>query len=731
MEKAKHERTTIKGQLTRFATLLNQEPVNVSNIRVRLQKAELLYDKYETAQSIIELAVADDEDALGEQEKDRATFESNYYSAIAKARGIIERANGTASRASADNANNQNTQRADDSVGQSMNVKKLEVPTFNEKLHCLNQSVTGEAKRAIAAFTLTADNYAAAWETLKSRYEDENELLTHHVRGLFEAPAVKNNSQSELRLLIDTVYNHLKCLSTLEEPVESWNTLIMYLLWSKLNADMKREWEKEIATKTERVTLSEFKIFLERHCKYLYKTGKNSTPANTSNKGNKPQSSGTKQMKAFSTSSKSCVLCKGEHAIYACEEFKKLPASMRIQRVREHKLCYNCLSSTHQNMQCTFGPCKKCRRKHNSLLHLEKPAESPATPQQIEQINTSAGAQKNFSVHSAQNRESYVLLATARIYIFDKFGNKHECRVLLDQGSQPHITTELCQRLGLSCKEVGITLSGIEQGSQNVPFQTTVKISSRVTDFTTTITCLVLKKISDELPTQRIASSRIDVPKGIELADPAFDQIQPIDMLLGTALFYELLCVGQIKLKEANRIFRKLYSDGSLVATCSYLHNQKSKEQLLEKDPAEQHFRETITRDETGRFVVSIPFKETELSLLGLSREMAYKRLLSIEKRLDKYPELKKQYVGFMQEYERLGDMTEVPPELCDDSIPHYYLPHHSIINGESTTTPVRVFLMAQQQQLQASHLTKHSISGFPSKTNFFLFRYGFESIGT
>ena len=82
---------------------------------------------------------------------------------------------------------------------------------------------------------LSGDNYAAAWETLKSRYEDENELIYHHVSGIFGASSVKNNTHFELRLLLDTIHNYVQCLKTLNEPTDSWDMLIMYLLKSKLN----------------------------------------------------------------------------------------------------------------------------------------------------------------------------------------------------------------------------------------------------------------------------------------------------------------------------------------------------------------------------------------------------------------------------------------------------------------------------------------------------------------
>ena len=130
---------------------------------------------------------------------------------------------------------------------------------------------------------------------------------------------------------------------------------------------------------------------------------------------------------------KACILCKGEHALYACNDLKRLSPPLRVQKVREPYLCFSCVGSNYQNIKCTFGPCRKCARKHN------------------------------FTARASPNQVSYVLLATVRIYVYDKSGNEHQCRVLLDQGLQPHImTNKLCKKLDLQRTRIGTTLSEIE-----------------------------------------------------------------------------------------------------------------------------------------------------------------------------------------------------------------------------------------------------------------------------
>jgi hypothetical protein len=102
----------------------------------------------------------------------------------------------------------------------------------------------------------------------------------------------------------------------------------------------------------------------------------------------------------------------------------------------------------------------------------------------------------------------------------------------------------------------------------------------------------------------------------------------------------------------------------------------------------EQHFVTHTIQQSDGRFVVRLPVK-TEPSQLGTSRRMAENRLLSLERRLDRDPELKTQYHNFMQDYETAGHMEPVHSQQGTDVV--YYLPHHPVFKESSTTTKTRV----------------------------------------
>ena len=65
-----------------------------------------------------------------------------------------------------------------------------------------------------------------------------------------------------------------------------------------------------------------------------------------------------------------------------------------------------------------------------------------------------------------------------------------------------------------------------------------------------------------------------------------------------------------------------------------------------------------ITKDHESRFVVQMPFKEEEFKL-GLSKNLALRRFLNLERKLISDTELHERYSHFIKEYIDLGHMNK------------------------------------------------------------------------
>jgi len=118
----------------------------------------------------------------------------------------------------------------------------------------------------------------------------------------------------------------------------------------------------------------------------------------------------------------------------------------------------------------------------------------------------------------------------------------------------------------------------------------------------------------------------------------------------------------------------------------------------------ERNFLQTTTKDASGRYVVTLPFRDPENtgSDLGYSRSIALAQFLRNENRLKRDFPLKEQYDSVIQEYLDLGHMKEVPPT---HNSPSYHLPHHAVVKPESTTTKLRVVFNASSPSANGTSL--------------------------
>ncbi|XP_043498684.1 uncharacterized protein LOC122521989 [Polistes fuscatus] len=121
----------------------------------------------------------------------------------------------------------------------------------------------------------------------------------------------------------------------------------------------------------------------------------------------------------------------------------------------------------------------------------------------------------------------------------------------------------------------------------------------------------------------------------------------------------------------------------------------------------ETHYTQNTKCDETGRYIVRLPFREKGHDYSDLYH-IALRRFHNLWKKLNANPELRKAYERTMQEYLTLGHMSLVE----DDPTGGCYLPHHAVIKSTSTTTKVRVVFDASAKNNQGISLNSTLLVG-------------------
>lgn len=69
---------------------------------------------------------------------------------------------------------------------------------------------------------------------------------------------------------------------------------------------------------------------------------------------------------------------------------------------------------------------------------------------------------------------------------------------------------------------------GIGKSSSKKQYQTNTEITSCDGKYTTTLDCLVIPSITDNLPVKSFAKQRVNIPEGVTLADPQFNKSSSI-----------------------------------------------------------------------------------------------------------------------------------------------------------------------------------------------------------
>ena len=285
----------------------------------------------------------------------------------------------------------------------------------------------------------------------------------------------------------------------------------------------------------------------------------------------------------------------------------------------------------------------------------------------------SAPSQSNARVASATTLHSdtpqYCLLATAIVLILDGSNTPVKCRALLDGGSDCNLMTFDCKdRLRLPVCSANVNVSGLCLSSHNVSRAVNISLASINSDFRTDVKCLLVPQITSNLPPVDIDISTWHLPTELAYADPDFYMSKPIDILLGANLFYSLLLPGRLSpgrelpylqntslgwvlagstppnssLAAGSQMTRRAYCATSAPVTNEQLDNQLRRfwevedishsSSLSHNNPVQQHFTENTVRDDSGRYVVTLPKKLNHTSL-GSSKSLALKRFFSLEKK--------------------------------------------------------------------------------------------------
>lgn len=601
--------------------------------------------------------------------------------------------------------------------------------TNDQRVQYLVSRLYDKALSIISGVPAVGSNYDHIWDTLVKKYLDQRVVSAFHIDQILNFKPVKFDNAVQFSSFVDKYCSSVECLRSLKLE-DLGEVMLCHLGVSKLDYELRRLFESSL--KPEDIPTAKHLIdFLQNQSKIINRiqTIENKLPvrnptANTS----KPFNQARITHSFVAKEKVGCELChKDRHPLYKCERFLNWSVTNRHDYVKKKSLCFNCLSQYHKIDNCpSKSVCFKCSSKHNTLLHFDKVSGSQTmvtkTSEQPHCSKVQTATENNSSGTlscCSTNKEGQVFLSTVKVQAMDSSGKMHDLRLLLDTGSETNfLVEEVVKKLGLQVCRVPSSVNGIGAITSPVKGKVNFKFFSKLDKKVNfNVPALVINTIAENIPSQPVNESSLAHLKNIIFSDDEFNTSKPVVGILGASMFAVLLEPGKIvgppnTPSAINTLLGYTILGGSLLSNCEKVNNffvynnplvdtlesQVQKFMELEDIPApnlmkpediecETLFEKSFRRGSDGRFMVSLPFKESP-EVLGLSYNVAKKRFFAEEKKLMKSNKgLHLQFSEVMQEFLSKGYMSLVNN---DNIYEGYYIPVHCISKQDSTSFKLR-----------------------------------------
>ncbi|XP_031632022.1 uncharacterized protein LOC116346230 [Contarinia nasturtii] len=170
----------------------------------------------------------------------------------------------------------------------------------------------------------------------------------------------------------------------------------------------------------------------------------------------------------------------------------------------------------------------------------------------------------------------------------------------------------------------------------------------------------IFSKIISSVLTRKLDGTvLLETTLGVIVSGPQYDSSNDNSVQVHTSIEYK-------KEEQLDRLLSRLWEMDQIE-----VHSNRTKEEEL----VEEHFVSTHFRDTDGVFVVMMPLKE-EYKEIGSSKQIAFRRFMYLEKKLERNPQMHQFYVQQMRESIALGHLQPCTEKPQPGEIV-YHIPHH------------------------------------------------------
>ncbi|XP_044573977.1 uncharacterized protein LOC123258165 [Drosophila ananassae] len=577
----------------------------------------------------------------------------------------------------------------------------------------LLKALKDDARETVKSLLIHPSNANAAVEQLRFRYGRPEQLIRSQLNSIRDVPAITEHNLGKLVAFATHVSNLKAFLQSAKAEQHLGNPMLMEELVAKLPISKRVDWARHAATIQPYPTIVDFSSWLMELANVVC------VVANIDGREPKRRllhaSVDREQDEQQESCHRNCPICEGlgQHAVRDCQRFIGATPTERWRLARRHRLCFMCLQSGHMTGSYAASeecPVNGCRRKHHRLLHEEnnegfrRPPQrggnwrgynrQAAGPREGVQVNEGAASSVDASATPERNlscvdedRER-LLFRVLPVTLYGG-GKQVDTYALLDEGSSvTMVDNELVAELGVQ------GISGAGKSSRHVlrnvyaisnlslPMQSLHRRDVRSVNkdaqlpmkpYVNAVPKLLIGldhgHLGLPLKTRRFASEG-PYAAATELGWVVFGPVEgrrdtpsPRSCLLATSL--------DDNVERIVEDYFEIENFGVKAAPAAAASDDVRAQKILE---------DTTVR--VGRRYQTGLLWKTDNVVLPRSYDMAYNRLVNIEKKIKRDGQFAQEYSRIVNDYVDKGYARRLErQEIGSESDRTWYLPHFGVEN--------------------------------------------------
>lgn len=602
---------------------------------------------------------------------------------------------------------------------------------FNEvqNMARLRKSIKGTAKETVRSLLFVSSDPSEVMDALERRFGRPEQLVLAEVEKIKELSRL-GDTPRDVCVFASRVNNAVNTIQALNRPQYLHSPELSRRIIEKLTPILKYRWYDYSARSPEDPELLKLKKFLNTEADLCgtfaqIETIKRKPPPSRHPVHNTYEEDADFVATTTETPTKRCTSCDGDHWITECKRFRDATVEQRWELAKNKKLCFKCLRQRHMKINCRGHACRKCKRPHHVMLHSERAPQPSSSENEHVAMATQGSAPQIEHVamqtgeNSAVTKSVYAAASGTKAYLkiipVDVFGPKGAARVLalLDEGSTVTLLdTKIASRIGATGVQEALVLETVggkivekkESQRMDLKIRGAHRKDKRTLKNVRTVESLLLSP-------QYIRKEVVEQCKHLkERAEELIYEQERPSLLIGQDN-WDLIVSRKVVKGKQNEPVASLTSLGwvlhgrseenvASVHVVNHCHSSCSEDDLdakikrhfelesigiVPKQPsndidarAQNVLSTTTNRRPDGRYETGLLWK-TDNETLPNNYAQAHNRLVNIERKLDKNPEMRSEYAKQL-EHLLANDYAEKAPATTTPGRT-FYLPHFAVVH--------------------------------------------------